>query len=106
MTTRDDLVGRLRNNHFAGMETMREFALSIIEAMNAEIARLTADRNQMMKQVADLERQLAAETERCACIAQDNRQHSNQIVMRTLEAESAYEEACDDIAAAIRGGAK
>jgi hypothetical protein len=56
--------------------------------------------------ISDLERQLAAETERCACIAQDNRQHSNQIVMRTLEAESAYEEACDDIAAAIRGGAK
>lgn len=117
MTTRDDLVSRLREAHANSQQRVFgshifEEAASALEAMKAEIARLrdeieTADRNhrQMAKQMAELGRQLAAETERCACIAQDNRQHSNQIVMRTLEAESAYEEACDDIAAAIRGGA-
>ena len=87
-------------------QALRTRAATALTGARAEIERLTADRNQMMKQVAELGRQLAAETERCACIAQDNRQHSNQIVMRTLEAESAYEEACDDIAAAIRVGAK
>lgn len=85
MTTRDDLVGRLREAHANSQQRVFgshifEEAASALEAMKAEIARLrdeieTADRNhrQMAKQMAELGRQLAA---------------------------------CQRIAAAIRGGVK
>ena len=89
---------------------MRE-AASALEAMNAEIARLTADRNQMMKQVADLERQLAAETERCAEIADCFADQYDAITFTSTIAEQvaalrAKEQAANEIADAIRGGAK
>lgn len=105
MTTRDDLVSRLRKHHEAMLGPDYLESAARIERLQNELDVADKNHRQMAKQMAELGRQLAAETERCACIAQDNRQHSNQIVMRTLEAESAYEEACDDIAAAIRGGA-
>lgn len=120
MTTRDDLVSRLRNNHFAGMETMRAFALSIIdadvpalEAKDAEIAvkeqaivDLARQLYEATERAVVAERQLASETDRCVAVAFDQRQQSNQINDRSDAAERAYEQACEDIAAAIRGGAK
>ena len=50
-------------------QALRTRAATALTGARAEIERLTADRNQMMKQVAELGRQLAAETERCARVA-------------------------------------
>ena len=117
MTTRDDLVSLARNfidNQDAGIGdawALIEELADAIEANGAEIAMLTADRNQMMKQVAELRRQLAAETERCARICDQIRNNAERRAADHKNDE-ARNSALDkmvgaiECAAAIRGGAK
>lgn len=119
MTTRDDLVGRLREAHANSQQRVFgshifEEAASALEAMKAEIARLrdeieTADRNhrQMAKQMAELGRQLAAETERCALIAENafgGKAHT--YASENADLYRGQDMACQRIAAAIRGGGR
>ena len=133
MTTRDDLVSRWScdekrtgknwncRNPFGCHCREITAHRNALEAKDAEIARLTADietmnlnHRQMAKQMADLGRLLAIETERCARVAVDRseRERSFQVAYMKNEKPAQSAEHCygrvvaDNIAAAIRGGAK
>jgi hypothetical protein len=126
MTTRDDLVSRLRAPRLGygadlaiELDDLCQLAASAFEAKDAEIAGLTATNTELVRQgaylgdrITDLERQLAEETERCAQIAESGRDHMLRTAQRdevkhvkhAVDAANIAAGALNEIAAAIRGG--
>lgn len=135
MTTRDDLVSRLRDAKMGDavklacdLDDLCQLAATALEAKDAEIARLTAERaadasrlkiqrdnalldmEQFMNKAEELEHQLAEETERCASyldkIADTHRAKAKRTTSPSTKA--AFDKAVflRQLAAAIRGGTK
>jgi hypothetical protein len=135
MTTRDDLVRRLRKQHqqcgvdesgpvFELVPICQE-AASALEAKDAEIAELAndykdrgtmisalvAERAGLNTRITSLERQLAEETERCGSIG-DQIDGGLQLLLAAVHANDPKREILVRVgdllrdAAAIRGGAK